>query len=103
MKGQKETQRIVGKARSSIEVNGRRGSAYWADWGYRAGKQDAASYSIDKDPFQKKALNALWMNQIESGGVRDLSWRHYSSAAHAYVQGFCKAKKTRVHDWVMMP
>ncbi|WP_197035395.1 glycosyltransferase family 2 protein [Paenibacillus sp. UNC451MF] len=71
--------------------------------GKAAGKEDAALYSIDQDPFQKKALNRFWMKRIPSLNITRKPWQHYADAAKGYVHGFQKAKGRHPHDWLLVP
>ncbi|GAA4841687.1 hypothetical protein GCM10023310_19470 [Paenibacillus vulneris] len=67
------------------------------------GKEDSLLYSIEHEPFQKKALNRYWMKHIPSLHITREPWKHYAEAAKGYVRGFFKAKGQHPHDWLLVP
>ncbi|WP_282941177.1 glycosyltransferase family A protein [Paenibacillus sp. RC67] len=71
--------------------------------GKRAGKTDAAKYSIEHEPFQKKVLNGYWMKHLPSFNIKRAPWKHYADAAKGYVHGYFKAKGQPPHDWLLVP
>lgn len=75
---------------------------YWRNWGFRAGQEDARIHSIANEPYHMKALNTLWYKCTKSNLPSPYS-RSYHAASKGYVEGYCKASRMHVSDWVLMP
>jgi hypothetical protein len=79
-----------------------RTQSYWRNWGTRAGQQDAHAHDITKEAYQKKALNKLWVHRANSQLLAANS-QSYEAASKGYVNGYCKAAKLHVSDWMLIP
>lgn len=79
-----------------------RNQLYWKNWGKRAGQQDALAHDITKEPYQKKALNNLWVERANSQ-LLAANEQSYEAASKGYVKGYCKAAKLHIPDWMLIP
>ncbi|WP_261304760.1 glycosyltransferase family 2 protein [Paenibacillus andongensis] len=90
------------RSRSKRTLSLTRTELYWRNWGKRAGQQDALAHDITKEPYQKKALNNLWVERANSQ-LLTANGQSYEAASKGYVKGYFKAAKLQVPDWMLIP
>ncbi|MCS7458821.1 glycosyltransferase family 2 protein [Paenibacillus doosanensis] len=71
--------------------------------GFRAGRKDAADYTVENEPNPIQALNRLWLRRANGVGRIGAGWRRYEEAAKGYVNGYFRGKRKPPRDWLMMP
>ncbi|MDQ0901544.1 MULTISPECIES: glycosyltransferase [unclassified Paenibacillus] len=97
----KVKKKLINSKRASRTFHHR--TVSFARWGREAGKQDACSQSIEHAGYQKKALNALWVEKLRNNVFDPKKWDTYHRAARGYVEGYCLKLGMPKYDWVLLP